>query len=142
MYSAWRTAVRPLRLDRWFRMWPRSCEHGASPISAVKTLQSRWPNAGKKTTNMAAVKEPIPPSGPPTIREGCIRLEERVAAYGTLRDPDGWPSSDLWVMGRTQPRLKPGAVVPVDHVNWVPRNSNSRKSNYEFFFVFLSIFTR
>ena len=60
MYRAWRTAVRPPRMDRWPRLWPRSRDHGASPTSEVKALLSRWPNSGRKATSMAAVREPTP----------------------------------------------------------------------------------
>ncbi len=46
MYRAWRTAVRPPRMDRGPRLWPLSRDHGASPTSEVKALLSRWPNSG------------------------------------------------------------------------------------------------
>ncbi len=41
MYSAWRTAARPPRIDRWPRLWPRSRDHGASPTSKVRALLPR-----------------------------------------------------------------------------------------------------
>ena len=60
MYSAWRTAARPPRIDRWPRLWPLSRDQGARPTSEVKALLFRWPNSGRKATSMAAVREPTP----------------------------------------------------------------------------------
>ncbi len=62
IYSAWRTAVRPLQIDRLPCLWPLSRDHGASPTSEVNALLSPWPGypqgAGRKATSMAAALRP------------------------------------------------------------------------------------
>ena len=114
MYSAWRTAVRLPRINCWFRLWPRSREHGASP-----TVQSRpW----VPLTQCGQIRPPAGPRSRSPSHRRVIRPSGRAACdWGSGWPPTkrsetsgGWPSSDLWVMGRAQPRLKLGAVVPIE----------------------------